>query len=312
MSFSSDVKNELARLQLHSPCCLKAELSALLRMGGSLVIKGYDRGVDFYTENAALARRVLQLARGSFNLPIEISVTRSKKLKKNNRYLVRIVPDKENKEVLQFLGVFYEEDSAEHDKMLLKKACCKRAFLRGVFLAGGSVNKPTGDYHLEIVSRSEELALLTQKTMKSLSVVAKMTDRKGDYIVYVKDAGSIVAFLNVIGAHGALLEFENVRVLKEMRNRVNRVVNCETANLGKTVQAALKQLEAIKLIDENMGLSKLAPALKEAAELRRKNPEANLTELASMTKGKVSKAGMNHRFRKLEKIAQELGFDDGA
>ena len=312
MSFSSDVKNELARLSLDSSCCLNAELSALLRMGGSLVINGYNMGVDFYTENAALARRVLQLARGNFNLPLEISVTRSKKLKKNNRYLVRIVPDKETKNVLKLLGVFSVDDDLEHDKVLLKKSCCKKAFLRGVFLAGGSVSRPTGDYHLEIVSRSEDLALLAQKTMKNLSISAKMTDRKGDYIVYVKDADSIISFLNIIGAHGALLDFENVRVLKEMRGRVNRVVNCETANLGKTVQAALKQLEAIKYIDEKMGLSKLTPTLKEAAELRMENPEANLTELAGMAKGNVGKAGMNHRFRKLQKIAEDLGLARGA
>ena len=304
MSFSSDVKNELARLPVSDACCLNAELSGLLRMGGSIIVKNYSMGIDFSTENAALARRVLQLVKSNFQLPIEVVATRSKRLKKNNRYLVRIVPGKDTQKVMELLGVVGDE---EGDKNLFKTNCCRKSFLRGVFLAGGSVSKPTGDYHLEIVSQSEELAKLILKAMKSLSIIGKITDRKADYIVYIKEADAIITFLSLIGAHGALLQFENVRILKDMRNHVNRVVNCETANLEKTVKAAVKQIAAIEYIDEAMGLNKLTPGLKEAAQLRLDNPEANLSELAGMASGNVGKAGMNHRFRKLTQLAEQLG-----
>lgn len=306
MSFSSEVKNELSRLPIPSGCCLNAELSALLRMGSSIIMKNYSIGVDFSTENAALARRVLQLIKSNFKLPLEVVVTRSKRLKKNNRYLVRVVPGKESQKVMQSLGVARNDDE-DFDKSLLKTSCCRKSFLRGVFLAGGSVSKPTGDYHLEIVSQSRELADTVMKVLKSLSITGKITDRKADYIVYIKEANAIISFLSLIGAHGALLQFENVRVLKGMRNHVNRVVNCETANLGKTVQAALKQTAAIEYLDKAMGLNKLTASLREAAHLRLENPEANLSELAELAEGNIGKAGMNHRFRKIQQLAESLG-----
>ena len=306
MSFSSDVKNELARLPVSDPCCLNAELSGLLRMGGSIIMKDYSMGVDFSTENAALARRVLQLVKSNFSLPIEVVATRSKRLKKNNRYRVRIVAGKETQKVMELLGVVGMMGE-EKIKNLFRTNCCRRSFLRGVFLAGGSVSKPTGDYHLEIVSQSEELGRLILKVMRSLSITSKMTDRKDDYIVYIKEADAIITFLSLVGAHGALLQFENVRIIKGMRNHVNRVVNCETANIEKTVKAAGKQLAVIKYIDETLGLDKLTLTLKEAAKLRLEHTEANLSELAELAVGTVGKAGMNHRFRKLAQIAQQLG-----
>ena len=306
MSFSSDVKNELARLPVSDSCCLNAELSGLLRMGGSIIMKDYSMGVDFSTENAALARRVLQLIKSNFSLPIEVLATRSKRLKKNNRYRVRIVAGKETQKVMELLGVVGMMDKAEV-KNIFRTNCCRRSFLRGVFLAGGSVSKPTGDYHLEIVSQSEEMGRLILKVMRGLSITSKMTDRKDDYIVYIKEADAIITFLSLVGAHGALLQFENVRIIKDMRNHVNRVVNCETANIEKTVKAAGKQLAVIKYIDETLGLDKLTLTLQEAAHLRLEHTEANLSELAELAGGDVGKAGMNHRFRKLAQIAQQLG-----
>ncbi len=310
MSFSADVKNELARLPVASNCCLVAELSALLRMGGGIVLRGLVMGVDFVTENAALARRVLQIAKSNYRLPIEVVVTRSRRLRKNNRYLVRIVPGQDTQKILDTLGVLPGEENASLVKTIMQASCCRKAFLRGAFLAGGSVNRPAGDYHLEMVSQSEELAKMLLKMMKSFSLPAKMTDRKGDYIVYLKDGGAIIDFLSLAGAHAALLEFENVRIVKEMRNQVNRIVNCETANLGKVVQAALKQLSAIRYIEEKAGLGVLTPTLLEAAELRLEHPEAPLSELAALAKGHIGKAGINHRFKKIGQIAQNMGMDD--
>ncbi len=310
MSFSSEVKNELARLPNAGSCCLKAELSALLRMGGSIIIRSSSMGVDFATENAALARRVLQMIKTNFQLPLEVVVTRSRRLKKNNRYLVRIAPGQQTQKVMSFLGLIYNEEGSSLEKNILQSSCCRKAFLRGVFLAGGSVSRPTGDYHLEIVSESDDLAQVTLKIMKSFGLPGKSTDRKGDYIVYLKEGNAIISFLSLVGAHVALLDFENVRIVKEMRNQVNRVVNCETANLGKVVKAALRQLACINYLEEHYGLGKLPPALREAAELRLANPELPLGELAAMAAGSLGKAGINHRFKKIEQLALKMGMKD--
>jgi DNA-binding protein WhiA len=307
MSFSGDVKNELARLPAANPCCLEAELAILLRMGGSVLIRDCRMGIDFSTENAALARRVLQLAKNNFKLPVEIAVSKLRRLKKNNRYLVRLLPSQETQKAIGLLGIVPSMENGALEKALLKRSCCRRAFLRGAFLAGGSVSKPTGDYHLEIVVRMGELAQLLLKELKSLGVAGKLADRKGDFVVYLKEADLIGAFLSLIGAHGALLEFENVRIVKDMRNNVNRVVNCETANLGKIVGAAIKHLSAIEYLEQMVGLSKLTPVLREAATLRRRHPEASLSELAELAEGNIGKAGMNHRLRKLLQMARGKG-----
>ncbi|MDR3349527.1 MAG: DNA-binding protein WhiA [Acidaminococcales bacterium] len=309
MSFSGDVKNELAHLPAAKPCCRQAELAILLRMGGSVVIRDCRIGIEFSTENAALARRVLQLVKNNFDLPVAIAVVRLRRLKKNNRYLIKLLPSEKTQKFLCLLGIVPNMENSELEKTLLRRSCCRKAFLRGAFLAGGSVSKPTGDYHLEIVAKPDGLAELLLKELKRAGAAGKLVRRKGDCIVYLKEADLIVSFLSLIGAHGALLDFENVRIVKDMRNNVNRVVNCETANLGKTVGAALRQLSAIKYIDEAIGLGKLTPALREAAALRRKYPEANLSELAEFTEGNVGKAGMNHRLRKLLQIARGSGWE---
>lgn len=305
MSFSSEVKNEVARLPQEGECCLRAELSAVLRMGGSLVLRGRNFGLSFMTENAALARRLLSMAKHRFDVQTEVVVKRSVRLKKNNLYQLRLLPSAETARLLAELELL-PGGGQENDKDLLRSHCCRRAFLRGAFLAGGSVSRPSSDYHLEMVTENEDFAQLIQKTMRSLSLTARLTDRKKDFIVYMKEGDAIIRFLSLIGAHQALLEFENVRVVKEMRNQVNRVVNCETANLEKTVQAAVRQLESIRLIQKTIGLAKLPRTLREAAELRLNYPEAALRELVELSDGHIGKSGMNHRFRKLEELADSL------
>lgn len=312
MSFSSEVKNELSRIEVEDACCVNAELSALWRMGGSIILRRAGMGIDFSTENAALARRILQTTRRNFSLPIEVAVTRSRRLKKTNRYLVRVAPSTMTKKFIEFLDILPNESGSVSQEKILHSNCCKKAFLRGIFLAGGSVSKPTSDYHLEIVSQSKDLADLILLVMKKFGIQGKLTDRKGDYIVYIKEGDAIITFLSIMGAHSALLDFENVRVIKGMRNHINRVVNCETANLGKVVKAALNQTKYINYIDEKVGLNKLTPILREAAQLRLDNPEAPLSELAQMSKNVVTKAGMNHRFRKLEDYAKSLGMKEEA
>ena len=304
MSFSTDVKNELARIDVIKKCCEKAELLGLLRMSGAIILKGLNVGIHFSTENAALARRVLQMLKGNYGVKTEVVTTRSRRLKKNNRYQIRVIPSPEVGIALKELQLLPSDEKTSN---LLASSCCRKAFLRGVFMAGGSISKPASDYHLEIVTENQEFAKMILKIMQGFSLVSKITDRKNDYIVYVKDGNSITNFLSVIGAHNSLMEFENVRIVQEMRNHVNRIVNCETANLSKTIKAAVLQVEAIKFIQKNLGIGKLPDVLQKTARLRLKNPEASLNELVELSEDAIGKSGLNHRLKKLQMIAENLG-----
>ena len=306
MSFSNDVKNELSRLETNDLCCDKAEVLGVLRMSGAIVIRGMNIGIHFSTENAALARRVLQILKNNYQVQTEVVITRSRRLKKNNRYQVRVLPAPQVSIAMNELQLLSMESDLKNP--LLSKQCCKRAFLRGAFLGGGSISRPSSDYHLEMVTGNEDFAHSIIKVMHTFSMKAKLTDRKNDYIVYLKDGESITNFLRVIGAHNSMMELENVRVLKEMRNNVNRRVNCETANLGKVVKAAVRQVNCIKFIDEHMGLSELPQALQDTARLRLEYPDASLNELVEYSGG-IGKSGINHRLKKLQEMAVGLGME---
>ena len=308
MSFSAEVKNELARVAGDNGCCHIAELAALMRMGGTMLIGGNNNlGITFTTENAAVARKVLMLIKRGFELKTEVVVTRGRRLKKVNSYLIKVLPSKVVTEVLAILGIMRGDTiNVGRDSGLLRRSCCRRAYLRGAFLGGGSVSRPEGEYHLELVTGNQDFAKTLTRLLKAFDLSAKVTDRKHDYVVYLKDGDAITSFLRIIGAHNALFAFENVRVVKDMRNQVNRLVNCETANLQKTVNAAVRQIERINLIARKTGLGKLPANLREAAELRLAYPEATLQELVELSDGRIGKSGMNHRLRKLEEIAAVL------
>lgn len=306
MSFSNDVKNELSRIETNDSCCDKAELLGLLRMSGAIIIRGSNVGIHFSTENAALARRVLQLLKSNYQVQTEVVITRSRRLKKNNRYQVRVIPAPQVSKALTELQLLSVESDLKNP--LLNNHCCKRTFLRGAFLGGGSISRPSSDYHLEMVTGNEDFAHSIIKVMHSFSLKAKMTDRKNDFIVYLKDGESITKFLSVIGAHNSMMDFENVRIVKEMRNNVNRVVNCETANLNKVVKAAVRQINCIKYIEQHLGLNQLPQALQDTARLRLEYPDASLNELVEYSGG-IGKSGINHRLKKLQEMAVGMGME---
>lgn len=191
---------------------------------------------------------------------------------------------------------------------LVQKKCCKRSYLRGAFLAGGSINNPeTSSYHLEIFSLYEEHNEALCNLMNEFQLNSKTLERKKGYINYLKEAEKITEFLNIIGAHNALLRFEDVRIVRDMRNSVNRLVNCETANLNKTIGAAIRQVENIRYIDETAGLDILPEKLREIARLRVEYQDVTLKELGEMVSGgQISKSGINHRLRKIDQIADKL------
>ena len=203
-----------------------------------------------------------------------------------------------------FEGIPFHERRA--NGLLVQRTCCKRAFIRGAFMAAGSISNPSKSYHFEIVCRSREQALQLQELMGSFEADAKIVERKERYVVYLKEGSQIVDMLNVMEAYVSLMNLENVRILKEMRNSVNRKVNCETANINKTVNAAVRQLEDIRKIQRTIGFDKLPAPLAEMAGLRLEHPDASLKELGTYADPPVGKSGVNHRLRKLSMIADDL------
>lgn len=301
-------KNELARVVGPRLCCRASELAALIKMDGSLQINGRKIALNITNHNAAVARKVIKLSKDLFGIRIEVLVKRKVRLRKNNVYMVRMPPQPELQQMLVKLGMLNDNGSFRDGmpKELLQKECCRRSYLRGVFLGGGSVNNPGGTYHLEVITGDERHAGAISSLLRQFGLSAKISSRKQWYVVYLKDSEQIVKCLNLMGAHTALLEYENTRIYKDMRNNVNRLVNCETANLNKTVNAAMRQSENIRAIARLIGIEKLPHSLREMAELRLQYPDASLKELGEMMDPPLGKSGVNHRLRKLDKLAEKL------
>jgi DNA-binding protein WhiA len=306
VSFAARTKKELTQLDLKA-CCKKAELAAMIRMNGRVLIANKRFALEVITENAAIARRMYTLLKELYGVHAELLVQKKMRLKKNNIYMMRV--PYQVQEILFDLCIVNENMTfvAGISPMLIKKPCCKRSYLRGAFLAGGSVNDPEGSsYHLEIASFDYDHSQALLEQINSYDLNAKLIDRKKSYVVYLKEVEKIIEFLNIIGAHQALLRFEDIRIVKGMRNQVNRLVNCETANLNKTIEASVRQIENIRLLERVVGLENLPPKLREVAEIRLKYPDINLKELGDMLPVKVSKSGVNHRLRKLDDLAERV------
>lgn len=307
-SFSSRVKESLARLPMENSCCQLAELAACLHVKGSIEITGGRLALTVVSENPVVIRRVFSLLKSTFSLNSEIFFRKKTKLRKNHIFLLQIRGEEEVRLILRFLG------RKEKDKQwvkgpppaLIKEQCCKKAYLRGAFLAGGYISSPSSGYHLEITADYEEHIKTLLTLLKDFGLTGKASERKTSWVLYLKGSEAIADFLRIIGAYEALFSFENVRVVKEMRNLVNRLINFETANLDKTIEAALKQINDIKLIQKYLGSQKIPANIKPLAALRLAYPEATLEELGAMLDPPLSKSGVNHRFRKLREMAAKF------
>jgi DNA-binding protein WhiA len=307
MSFASQTKKELTMIQSEEDCCETAELSALIRMNGSVQLTNQRIVLDISTENAAIARRIYSLLKKKFRVHTELLVRKKMRLKKNNVYIVRV--PQQVQEILARLQIVSEGFifTPGIEDEILQDSCCKRAYLRGAFLAGGSVNNPEGSsYHLEISSMYEEHCQALCELANEFDLNARCIERKKGFVFYIKEGEKIIEFLSLIGAHQALLRFEDVRIMKDMRNSVNRLVNCETANLNKTIGAAVRQIDNIRLLQKEIGLENLPEKLREVAEIRMKHPDMNLKEVGDLLKGNVSKSGVNHRLRKIDELAEKI------
>ncbi|MBR1866539.1 MAG: DNA-binding protein WhiA [Lachnospiraceae bacterium] len=330
MSFSTQVKEEISRHISTSRHCQIAELLALVLAVGEVELQDGQGKLILKSEQELVADKLIALLDRLFGG--EITVQR------HFKYMEIDQPDMLNR-LLQTIKLsdyvdYLEEDWLDEEELsdieetvtyvsskgvslqncrfprqVVQKECCKKAFIRGFFLAAGSVNDPQKAYHFEIVVQSRELAEVIRSIIRSFSLDAKMVKRKKYYVVYLKEGSMIVDILNVMEAYVGLMDMENIRILKDMRNDINRRVNCETANIRKTVDAARRQIEDIEYIEQTRGLGYLNDSLRELAQMRLEEPDANLSELGKMLNPPVSKSGVNHRLRKISNIAKALRED---
>ena len=311
MSFSGKVKEELSVQWSSARHCQIAEIAALIGMCGSVTINSFNQyGVKICTENLAVARKVFTLIQKTFNIEADISIRRNI-AKESVSYAVVVKRHEDALRILQaakLIEEFQSEFEEVHivNPLVVQQTCCRRSFIRGAFLAAGSMSDPNKSYHFEIVCASEKMARQIQELICGFSMDAKIVQRKKSYVVYLKEGSQIVDILNIMEAHISLMELENVRILKEMRNTVNRKVNCETANINKTVSAAVKQVEDITYLRDTIGFEKMSEGLEEVALARLSHPDATLKELGELLSPPVGKSGVNHRLRKLSEMAEKV------
>ncbi len=312
MSFSVRVKEELSYQTGSARHCRIAEMAAILSVSGQIFQdENGEVSIKIHTENLSVARKYFTLVKKTYNIDVDVCIRSHIHTGKNRTYILEVKDDYAARKILSSVKFMngdgeIEEDYAIVHPLIFQKSCCKRAFLRGLFLCAGSISEPEKTYHFEIVCTTAERAQQICDMMKVFNIDGKWITRKKYYVVYIKEASQIVDMLNVMEAHVSLMELENIRILKEMRNSVNRRVNCETANISKTVSAAVKQIEDITYIRDTVGFSELTDGLREIAQLRLDYPEASLIELGRLLSTPVGKSGVNHRLRKLSLLADEL------
>lgn len=307
MSFASNVKSELLTIKADN-CCKLAELSALLKIHGDIHISSEGVSIEFQTTNLQIARKVISSVKELYRIEVDILSKKQMKLKKNDIYIIRI-KEKAN-ELINELGLMSNSTNILEEPILLKE-CCKRAYLRGAFLASGSINSPqSSSYHLEIATYDEVKSEEIRDLLNFFNLNAKALKRKRGYIAYIKESEKIADFLRVAGAINSLFEFEDERIKRDFVNNITRVMNMEIANQNKTLDAANKQLRSISVLENMVDIEKLPKSMKEAITLRKDHPEASLNELADLSdeyfNKRISKSALNHRFRNINDLAEEI------
>ncbi len=306
MSFSGDVKREIQDVQGAARHCLIAEIAAILSACGHMSFE--PPALRIHTESEIPCKKVFTLLQKAFNIKVDMRIE-----EQGGGYTLFVDTPAHVYTVMSAVGLirrtedgWQKLDAAE--PRITERSCCKRAYIRGAFLSSGSVNDPNKTYHMEFVVDTPEKAERLRDLLLSFDVEAHILVRtrfsRQIYVVYLKDGSQIADVLTVIGAPKARLQFEDIRVVKDVRNQINRKVNCEAANLERVVGAAVRQIEDLQLIEAKIGLKNLPPNLREAAEVRLANQDASLQELAGLLG--IGKSGVNHRLRKLSAMADEL------
>lgn len=312
MSFSAQVKNELSRIIPEEKACQLSELSGFVRMSGSLSLMGFNKlAFNVGTDHPSIIRKVFTLFKACFDIQAEVQAKKNNNLKKNHTYYAHIRFEQGANDILEALQII--ERKGEHLHIISKIPESirndeerRRAYIRGAFLGGGSVSDPEKAYHMEFAALDEEWSEQLMQLLNEYGFNAKIIRRKNSYVIYIKESSNISDVLNIMGAHHALLRMEDIRIMKQVRNDVNRIVNCETANLSRTVSASTRQIESIRYIRDTVGLESLSDNLHEIAALRLEYEEASLKELGEMLSKPIGRSGVNHRLKKLESMALEL------
>lgn len=308
MSFTAQVKDELSRVEAVCSHCDKAVLAALVRIEGTLFVSGKNRyRVEVATDAPSVARQVIKLLHELYKLKTNLTVRRSV-LHKTPNYLIECPAQPHLAAALMDMGVLSDEGGLELgiSEQLVAKDCCAAAYLRGAFLGSGFVSDPRGDFHFEVIVETRDLADGIVELMARRGINARVMQRRNSYMVYLKSGSTILEFLALVGAHQSALSMENARVIKSVRNDVNRQTNAEIANQAKTSRASMDQLYAIRLVLEAYGMEELPPALQDFIKLRVHNPDATLKELGELATPPLSKSAVYHRVRRIEQMAHEV------
>ncbi len=308
MSFTSEVKDELSRVSPECSHCERATLAALVRIEGTLLVRGSGKySMEIATDVPCVARLVIRLLHMLYDLTTELTMRRSV-LHKTPNYLIEVPSQNNLPYALHDMGILTQDDGLEMGlkSSLVSKQCCAAAYLRGAFLGSGFISNPKSDFHFEITVENEQLAEGLLKLMKEKGINARVMQRRSSYMVYLKSGDAILEFLAFTGAHHAALAMEEERVVKSVRNDVNRMINAELANQQKASNAAVEQLFAIRSVLAHYGMENLSPALQDFIRLRVSYPEASIKELGQRSNPPLSKSAVYHRVRRIEQMAREI------
>ncbi len=298
-------------------CDQLAEIAGFLRVSGSLRLTG--RGnftIVIATDNPAIARHYKRLIREYFQVDAKLEVGGAEALKKGHTYMLTISPEDRSESILRETGILLvrEGNNFISDGIyeeLIRKKCCKRAYMRGMFLGTGTISDPEKSYHLEFVCESRNLANDLKKMINSfVDLSVKVVQRRNRWVVYMKNSQYISDMLALMGAHAQMLEFENVRIQKSVYNQATRITNCDNANTDRTLDASEKQIRDILMLKKAGAFDRLSDKLKELVELRLNNPEASLTQLGEMMEPKLGKSGVNNRMKRILSIAEKVSTEN--
>ncbi len=313
MSFSSSIKKDLSALVSESENGKRAELSGIIGSSAKITVDDKNRmTLLLTTENPAVAGKIFKYIKKLYGITPKINIVRTKKFKDHRAYHLSVEAPESVQKILKDTRILKRNDQGqvffanEVPKLFSSKQAFIKSYLRGVFLGCGSITNPEKNYHLELVSRQKNYLASVRELFAHYDIKGNLIKRKSSYVLYIKESESITGFLGVIGAHKALLEIENIKIVKEMRSDVNRQVNCETANMNKTAAAAFEQLDNIRYIKERIGLQKLSKNLQQMAEVRLNYPDLTIRELGEKMDPPVGKSGVYHRLKKLNEMAEDL------
>jgi len=309
MSYSLLVKDEIIKTSYKERDEIFAEITAVFRNSGNFSIIEGSLVFEVSTENPAFARRIFSLTKSYYKVNSNIVILKSERFRHHNIYIIHIENEEVLRDITENMEIEYANGKHFYFKLpnfIVSSEETKKAYVKGVFLSAGSISNPEKTYHLEMKTRSISIAQEVTKILEEYELKPKILKRNKNHIVYIKEGENIKDFLGLVGAHNKLMDFENIRILKEMRNNVNRIVNCETSNIDKTINAGLRQVKDIELIQNTIGLKSLPETLHEIAVLRLENENLSLLELSDLTTDRVGKSGVNHRMKKISVIAERI------